>query len=97
MKLRFTQRARRHLDSIGEYISQRNPEAARRVGTRIRETTELLAAFPYKDTKARLRLHARLSCRPCPTSSCIESKPEMMKPSSSSAFITAHNCGRGKM
>ena len=47
MKLRFTQRARRHLDSIGEYNSQLNPDAARRVGERIRETTELLAAFPY--------------------------------------------------
>ncbi|MEA2994389.1 MAG: hypothetical protein QOD40_3309 [Alphaproteobacteria bacterium] len=47
MKLRFTRRARRHLDSIAEYISERNPDAARRVGDRIRETTALLAAFPY--------------------------------------------------
>ena len=46
MRLRFTRRARRRLDDIAEYISERNPEAARRVGARIRETIELLAAFP---------------------------------------------------
>jgi plasmid stabilization system protein ParE len=47
MMLRFTQRAIRHLDAIADYISQRNPDAALRVGARIRETTELLAAFPH--------------------------------------------------
>jgi toxin ParE1/3/4 len=46
VKLRFTRRARRHLDAISEYITERNPDAARRVGTRIRETIGLLAAFP---------------------------------------------------
>jgi toxin ParE1/3/4 len=46
MKLRFTRRARRHLEKIAEYISQRNPDASRRVGERIRETIELIATFP---------------------------------------------------
>ncbi len=46
MRLRFTPRARRHLDAISEYITERNPDAARRVGARIRETIGLLAAFP---------------------------------------------------
>jgi len=47
VRLRFTRRARRHLDAIAEYIAERNPEAARRVGARIRETIDLLAAFPH--------------------------------------------------
>jgi addiction module RelE/StbE family toxin len=46
MRLRFTRRARRHLEDIAEYISERNPDAARRVGARIRETIELVATFP---------------------------------------------------
>ncbi len=46
MRLRFTQRARRHLETIAEYISQRHPDAAQRVGARIHETIDLLAAFP---------------------------------------------------
>src|SRR5438552_11162777 len=46
MKLRFTPRARRHLEKITEYIGRRNPTAARQVGERIRETIDLLAAFP---------------------------------------------------
>ena len=46
MRLQFTRRARRHLEDIAEYLFERNPDAARRVGARIRETIELLAAFP---------------------------------------------------
>jgi toxin ParE1/3/4 len=46
VRLRFTPRARRHLDAISEYIAKRNPDAARRVGARLRETIDLLAAFP---------------------------------------------------
>jgi plasmid stabilization system protein ParE len=44
--LRYTLRARRHLDAISEYIIERNPDAARRVGARIRETIDLLVGFP---------------------------------------------------
>ena len=46
MKLRFTRRARRHIEKIAEYIVERNPDAARYVGGRIHETIELLAEFP---------------------------------------------------
>ncbi len=35
MKLHFTRRAQRHLDTIAQYISERNPSAARNVGARI--------------------------------------------------------------
>jgi addiction module RelE/StbE family toxin len=47
MKLRYTRRAQRHLDSIADYITERNPDAARRVGERIRETIGLLVRYPY--------------------------------------------------
>ena len=47
MRLRFTQRSRRHLDEIAEYIAERNPSAARRVGERIREVAALLGEFPF--------------------------------------------------
>lgn len=47
MRLRYTQRARRHLNSIADYIAKRNPDAARRVGERIRETIDILVRFPY--------------------------------------------------
>jgi toxin ParE1/3/4 len=46
VRLRYTPRARRHLDAISDYITERNPDAARRVGARIRETIDLLVAFP---------------------------------------------------
>ena len=46
MKLRYTQRARRHLESISEFIAENNPTAARRVGERIREIAALLGKFP---------------------------------------------------
>jgi toxin ParE1/3/4 len=46
MKLRYTRRARRHLDGIAHYIAERNPDAARQVGARIRETIELLSVYP---------------------------------------------------
>jgi toxin ParE1/3/4 len=46
VKLRYTFRALRHLASIADYIAERNPEAARAVGARIRETIDLLTSFP---------------------------------------------------
>jgi toxin ParE1/3/4 len=46
MKVVYTSRARRHLEAIAEYIAERNPDAAIRVGSRIRETIELLSKFP---------------------------------------------------
>jgi plasmid stabilization system protein ParE len=47
MRLRYTSRARRHIDSIQSYIAERNPDAARRVIERIRATAELLREFPF--------------------------------------------------
>jgi toxin ParE1/3/4 len=47
MTLRYSARARAHLDAIQEYIHERNPDAAARVGARIREAAELLEIFPY--------------------------------------------------
>jgi plasmid stabilization system protein ParE len=46
VKLRFTSRARWHLEAISEYITERSPDAAPRVGARIRETIGLLVTFP---------------------------------------------------
>jgi plasmid stabilization system protein ParE len=46
MKVVFTPRARRHLEAIAEYVAERNPAAAVRVGSRIRETIDLLGKFP---------------------------------------------------
>jgi toxin ParE1/3/4 len=46
MKVRFTPSATRYLAAIAQYLTERNPDAARRVGERIREVIELLADFP---------------------------------------------------
>jgi len=46
MKLRVTPRARRHLEAIAEYLTERSPAASRLVGQRIRETMHLLSNFP---------------------------------------------------
>ena len=51
MRLRYTPRARRHLDHIHRYIihsyiAEQNPAAARQVIERIRATAELLREFP---------------------------------------------------
>jgi toxin ParE1/3/4 len=47
VRLRYTRRARRHLDAIAEYIADRNPDAGGRIGERIRETVSLLSDLPY--------------------------------------------------
>jgi plasmid stabilization system protein ParE len=47
MTLRFTARARRHLNDIAAYIADKNPRAAAMIGGRIREVTRLLEHFPY--------------------------------------------------
>ena len=46
MKLRVTPRARRHLEAIAEYLTDKSPAASHLVGTRIRETMHLLSNFP---------------------------------------------------
>jgi plasmid stabilization system protein ParE len=47
MRVLFTARARRHLNEIFEYLTERNPAAARRVGSRIRQVTALLGYLPH--------------------------------------------------
>src|SRR5579871_3859558 len=53
--------------AISEYLEARNPDAARRVGSRIRETIDLLLNFPNMGHKGaqpgtREMLVPRLSC-----------------------------------
>jgi plasmid stabilization system protein ParE len=47
LSLRYSARARAQLISIQEYIHDRNPAAAIRVGSAIREAGEILRYFPY--------------------------------------------------
>jgi toxin ParE1/3/4 len=47
MKVRYTLEAIGHIDAIHAYIEARNPEAARRVITRIRAAAEQLGEFPH--------------------------------------------------
>ena len=46
MKLRFSRRGLRDLNSIADYIRERNPEAALRVRAAIFESLQLLLLFP---------------------------------------------------
>jgi plasmid stabilization system protein ParE len=45
--LRYSARAHAQLIAISDYIHERNPNAAARVGEAIREAAELLRYFPY--------------------------------------------------
>ena len=47
MRLRFSAAARRHIESIFEFLVQRNPAAAGRVVTEIRASARLLIEFPH--------------------------------------------------
>ena len=51
--LRFSARARLQLLEIHEYIDQRNPAAAARVGASIREAADVLRYFPYSGRPGR--------------------------------------------
>ena len=46
MRLRYTPRAIRHLNSIADFIAQHNPSAAVQIGARIRTAAALLERFP---------------------------------------------------
>jgi toxin ParE1/3/4 len=54
VRLRYAPQALRHLDTIAEYIGARNPDAARRVGSRIQEIIDLLVKFPNMGHKGKL-------------------------------------------
>lgn len=47
MSARYAPQARRHLEAISEYLSERSPEASRRLAGRIQETIQLLETFPH--------------------------------------------------
>jgi toxin ParE1/3/4 len=47
INLRYSARARSQLIAIQEYINERNPDAAIRVGAAIREAAQFLRYFPY--------------------------------------------------
>jgi plasmid stabilization system protein ParE len=51
--LQFSARAQSQLLAIHEYIDQRNPAAAARVGASIREAAEVLRYFPYSGRPGR--------------------------------------------
>ena len=51
--LRFSARARLQLLEIYEYIDQRDPAAAARVGASIREAADVLRYFPYSGRPGR--------------------------------------------
>ena len=51
MKLRFTQRALKNLSDIADYLSARDPAAAKRVRVTIYGTLRLLIAFPQLGRK----------------------------------------------
>jgi toxin ParE1/3/4 len=46
VRLRYTQRATRHLNAMANYIAQENPSAAKRIGARIQGAVILLTEFP---------------------------------------------------
>ncbi|MGZ5843140.1 MAG: type II toxin-antitoxin system RelE/ParE family toxin [Xanthobacteraceae bacterium] len=53
LALRFGARARSQLLAIHEYINERNPSAAARVGGSIREAAAVLRYFPYSGRPGR--------------------------------------------
>ncbi|MGH6985067.1 MAG: type II toxin-antitoxin system RelE/ParE family toxin [Stellaceae bacterium] len=53
LALRFSARARSQLLAIHEYIEQRNPAAAVRVGADIHKAAEVLRYFPYSGRPGR--------------------------------------------
>jgi plasmid stabilization system protein ParE len=55
VKLRVTPQARRHVEAIAEYLTERSPAASRFVGQRIRETMRLLTDFPMIGHEGALR------------------------------------------
>ena len=66
VKLRFTPRARRHLEGIHDYISKRSRIAATRVVARIRQTTDALLRFPFLGHKGLLPNTLEMNVRGLP-------------------------------
>lgn len=54
MNLRYTRRALADLDAARDYIAERNPQAARLFGARLRGAIEELRAFPERGRPGRV-------------------------------------------
>ncbi|MBB6489180.1 type II toxin-antitoxin system RelE/ParE family toxin [Rhizobium lusitanum] len=54
-RIRWTLRALRRLDEIGEYIQKDNPDAAARVVARIVSAADMLADFPATGRAGRIK------------------------------------------
>jgi toxin ParE1/3/4 len=55
VKIRYRPTALAQLDAIFEYITARNPSAARRVMVRIKRSIDLLADFPRSSKESEIR------------------------------------------
>jgi toxin ParE1/3/4 len=79
VKLQYAPQAIRHMEAIAEYLEARNPDAARRVGSRIRETINLLLKFPSMGHKGALPGTREMLVPRLPYISCIGSKATQMR------------------
>ena len=59
MRVTYSPRAVSDLTEIGDYLSERNPGGALRVGQRIRKVIELVADFPASGRSVALRPNVR--------------------------------------
>jgi plasmid stabilization system protein ParE len=75
VKLRVTPQARRHLEAIAEYLTERSPAASRFAGLRIRETMRLLTDFPMIGHEGALQGTREWWCLACLTSLFIAWSP----------------------
>jgi toxin ParE1/3/4 len=66
MKLRFTPRAAKELADIGDYIRERNPEAALRVRAAILESLQNLVLFPKAGRQQEIESVRKLVTRQYP-------------------------------
>lgn len=66
MRLRFSPRATRDLASIGDYLSERNPAAARRVRASIVGTLQILTQFPEAGRQQKVEGVRKIVVRPYP-------------------------------
>jgi addiction module RelE/StbE family toxin len=66
MKLRLTVRALHDLDSISDYVRERNPDAAERIGEAIRASLHTLETYPWLGRRQTLADVRRLVTRRFP-------------------------------
>jgi len=66
VKLRFTPRALAELDAILDFVAERSPTGARRLGQRIKTLIELLPDFPHSGQQTSIERLRRLVVTPFP-------------------------------